>query len=476
MLYLKCKGQVMSIDVDERFADKYINANTVHFEFCDRWAGMRITAQFTQNEKTYDVLVDEVTNTVTLPNEITFGEVDISVFGVHPETGVRITTIPVKKKIEKSGFVGDGETPIPPTPDLYAQLIAKIEDAEGNEVAQIQAAVDKYLDENPVQAGATIEQAEQIEANKKAIEENKQAIENYTPPVTSVNGMTGDVVIATGGGTADSIEWSKVTDKPVTYPPDPHTHSYNDLANKPTIPVVPSFLPNPHALTINGQSYDGSKVIEVTIDVSGGTAVNLLDNSDFTNLVAQAGIGQNHANGLYAADRWKLVSGSVSYAPGTGLTLNGTIKQIIEKKVSNVSTFVGMESGSADIVFDQGNNAVEITSNGGVLKWAALYSGAYHSAPEYRPKGYGVELVECARYYQTCGPHYCYENTTIQLMPPMRIMPDTTGSIMSYSSADGWVTNDNGLFQAESYNAVRVYIPAGNDTMNSVYVHAFADL
>lgn len=127
MLHLKCKGQEMKIDVDERIADKYINANKVHFEFCERWAGMIITAQFTQKQdgvdKTYDVVVDELTNMVTMPNEIVAGEVHISAFGVDPVTGVRITSIPVKKTIDKSGFVGDGETPVPPTPDLYAQLL-----------------------------------------------------------------------------------------------------------------------------------------------------------------------------------------------------------------------------------------------------------------------------------------------------------------------------------------------------------------
>lgn len=127
MLHLKCKGQEMKVDVDERIADKYINANKVHFEFCERWAGMIITAQFTQKQdgvdKTYDVVIDELTNMVTMPNEIMAGEVHISAFGVDPVTGVRITSIPVKKTIDKSGFVGDGETPVPPTPDLYAQLL-----------------------------------------------------------------------------------------------------------------------------------------------------------------------------------------------------------------------------------------------------------------------------------------------------------------------------------------------------------------
>ena len=265
MLYLKCKGQVVSIDVDERLADQYINANTVHWEFCERWADMVITAQFTQNGKTYNVLVDEVTNTTTMPNEIEAGDVDISAFGEHPLTGVRITTIPVKKKVDKSGFVGDGETPIPPTPDLYAQLLAKINEVGEIPVEDIQNAVNDYLSEHPVQAGATEEQAAQIEANKQAIEENSKDIAEYVPPVTSVNGMTGDVIISAGGGTADSVAWDKVTGKPETFPPSDHEHSYADLKDKPTIPVVPSFLPNPYALTINGKNYNGSEAVVVSV-------------------------------------------------------------------------------------------------------------------------------------------------------------------------------------------------------------------
>ena len=278
MLYLKCSGQVVSIDKDERFADKYINANTVHWEFCERWNGMTITAQFTQEGKTYNVVVDDVTGTTTVPNEIVAGEVDISAFGVHPETGVRITTIPVKKKIDKSGFVGDGETQIPPTPDLYAQLIAKIDEVGEIPVEEIENAVNAYMDANPIQTGATPEQAAQIEANKRAIEE-------YTPPVTSVNGMTGDVVIEAGGGDVDSIAWDKVVGKPSAYPPEEHdhtwndlkekpseftpsehTHSYADLEDKPTIPIVPNVLPNPFPIVINGQEYNGSQRVDVNID------------------------------------------------------------------------------------------------------------------------------------------------------------------------------------------------------------------
>ena len=128
---------------------------------------------------------------------------------------------------------------------------------------------------------------------------------------------------------------------------------------------------------------------------------NWLDNSDFRYPVAQAGVGGNHGTQAYAVDRWILTSGSVSHTAGVGLTLNGTITQKLEHSPAGaVSAFVGMASGQASISYRGG--AVTITSAGGIVAWAALYDGTYteQTKPEYRPKGYGVELAECQRYYR----------------------------------------------------------------------------
>ena len=45
-----------------------------------------------------------------------------------------------------------------------------------------------------------------------------------------------------------------------------------DLAPKSSIPTVPEKLPNPHALTINGKTYDGSSPVNVTVEGSEGAA------------------------------------------------------------------------------------------------------------------------------------------------------------------------------------------------------------
>ena len=173
---------------------------------------------------------------------------------------------------------------------------------------------------------------------------------------------------------------------------------------------------------------------------------NLLDNSDFTNPVAQAGIGGNHGTVSYAADRWILDSGTVSYEAGVGMTLNGTIRQKLESQpTGDTSAFVGMASGTASISYADG--AVTITSSGGVLKWAALYGGVYSAAtrPEYQPKGYGAELAECQRYCLVIDwttAHYLSgyvsvsNTTTVSAYFPLPVPMRTTPSL---SSTDGSV-------------------------------------
>ena len=78
-------------------------------------------------------------------------------------------------------------------------------------------------------------------------------LNNYTLPTASATvlggvkvgaglSITAGVLSATGGGTADSVEWGNVQNKPSTFPPATHNHSYNDLTNKPIIPIVTNDL------------------------------------------------------------------------------------------------------------------------------------------------------------------------------------------------------------------------------------------
>lgn len=62
----------------------------------------------------------------------------------------------------------------------------------------IQEAVDNYLDENPVQPGATEEQAQQIEENKEAIKQLKKDSENYLTEIPIATAETIGGVISDG--------------------------------------------------------------------------------------------------------------------------------------------------------------------------------------------------------------------------------------------------------------------------------------
>ena len=202
---------------------------------------------------------------------------------------------------------------------------------------------------------------------------------------------------------------------------------------------------------------------------------NILDNSDFTNLVAQAGIGGNHGTIAYAADRWILDSGTVSYEAGVGLTLNGTIRQKLEfPPTGETSAFVGMASGAASISYADG--AVTITSSGGVIKWAALYGGVYSAAtmPEYQPKGYGAEYLECRRYYKSLLgallPTIVYSNGNSALLPlvmdvAMRVMATLKINSMKFLYGGGANKAPNAK-SVSSYN---------DKTMNPIYKVDFAE-
>lgn len=128
---------------------------------------------------------------------------------------------------------------------------------------------------------------------------------------------------------------------------------------------------------------------------------NYAHNSDFTQFVAQAGVGGLHGTQAYAGDRWILDSGTVTGEAnenGNGyrnITLNGTIRQIIANPPAVGTAGVEMISGTAAVSY--ANGELTITSAGGIIKNVLLC--AAETLPEYRPKGYGAELAECARYY-----------------------------------------------------------------------------
>ena len=122
-----------SIEVLERevLADHQIQYVQFKFTFDGDWKRFHKVVQFSQCDETYNIVLGVDGTSLYLPAELHVGAAKMSVFGYDTEsdTTVRATTVPVTLNIRPSGFVGDDDPPIPPTPDLYTQLLKKIEEA-----------------------------------------------------------------------------------------------------------------------------------------------------------------------------------------------------------------------------------------------------------------------------------------------------------------------------------------------------------
>ena len=151
---------------------------------------------------------------------------------------------------------------------------------------------------------------------------------------------------------------------------------------------------------------------------------NLLDNSDFRNPVNQR--GKTSYIGGYGIDRWKQWNSSSTIYVHDGYITVSIIQQHIGVPIDfdTVYTFAAKKTdgtilgltrtlntkaniGGLRLDYDTNTDGtkkpyVSINAGGDYL-WAALYEGEYtaETLPEYQPKGYGAELAECMRYYQS---------------------------------------------------------------------------
>ena len=152
---------------------------------------------------------------------------------------------------------------------------------------------------------------------------------------------------------------------------------------------------------------------------------NLLDNSDFGNPIAQAGLNGMHGSTKYVCDRW--VSEDANATFGRNFIRPGSpIEQRLSKTVIDINkTYtaafcyadgkIKVESGTFSNGFgsdalgiycikqsDAFNYVTVRLNRGNEIHWAALYEGSYDAStlPAYQPKGYAAELAECQRYYE----------------------------------------------------------------------------
>ena len=130
MIKFLVKGQNIETLEHEIIAADQIAFVKVHFAFDNNWKPLHKVVQFTQDESTYNRMLGNEETSCFLPSELLAGTVKMSLFGYDAASSetVRATTVVKTLHIRPSGFDGENSN-VPPTPDLYQQLLQKIQSA-----------------------------------------------------------------------------------------------------------------------------------------------------------------------------------------------------------------------------------------------------------------------------------------------------------------------------------------------------------
>ena len=130
MIKFLVKGQNIEMLEHEIIAADQIAFVKIHFAFDNNWKPLHKVVQFTQDEITYNRVLGTENTSCFLPAELTAGTVKMSLFGYDAEATetVRATTVVKTLHIRPSGFESENSN-VPPTPDLYQQLLQKIQSA-----------------------------------------------------------------------------------------------------------------------------------------------------------------------------------------------------------------------------------------------------------------------------------------------------------------------------------------------------------
>ena len=104
-----------------------VEFSKIHFLFSDGWDGKTKIAQFEQGDKLYNQDISE--GFCTVPADLDLGTCMLYVKGYGPDGSPQIATANSIVLIIVQGAREGGTPPVPPTPDLYAQLLAQVDDS-----------------------------------------------------------------------------------------------------------------------------------------------------------------------------------------------------------------------------------------------------------------------------------------------------------------------------------------------------------
>lgn len=232
--------------------------------------------KFTGAER--EISVDTDLKTIRVHDGVTPGGWPIGAGGGNSEDKVAL--------INKGPFTGDCNVPssvnLSTQLDLNAWVTSAIQILD-TELCALKVIVDSYDDrfdlieldiavikQNIANIEENIDDLQKLVADLELeVEKNQQDITDNSVAIGKLeaefNNIQQDIEDIKNELDTLTLDWGDITNKPTEFPPADHSHSYNDLADKPTI--------GDGLLTINNS--DGSKAGEFTANQTGNSVVVL---------------------------------------------------------------------------------------------------------------------------------------------------------------------------------------------------------
>lgn len=178
----------------------------------------------------------------------------VEVFRTSPATGKTKETIDTDTEIEDTYA------------DVILDLISRVDTLEKEPISEekIEKSVKSYLEKNPIEeTDPTVPEWAKAEEKPTYTAEEVGALPDTTKIPKNLSNLQDDAEHRTVTDT-EKQSWNNKSN---------FSGNYEDLQGKPTIPTVPTKLPNPQSLTITyggkEYTYDGSEAITITIETGG---------------------------------------------------------------------------------------------------------------------------------------------------------------------------------------------------------------
>ncbi len=262
------------------------NLYKAHFEFLSpEWEGTK-TAIFSQRSYSKAQVLDEK-NECAIPWE--FFDTDIDIRGtVSVFCGDLVTANNAYVSIEKTGYK-DSDASVPPTPDVYQQILERLDQVSGLTPEDLAKAVEEYLAKNPIELTPIDKtltkegQASDAKATgdrlKEKIDKNQGAENNGKILGIGADGMVALVEKPSGGGDGIPIinTMSGASPLVVTDSAERVNKGMSIIGNTVQKQDPPPSPSNPQEIKNVGKWNEETQKYELDVKVTGKNIVNIPD-------------------------------------------------------------------------------------------------------------------------------------------------------------------------------------------------------